>query len=285
MKTSYTAAMAIALIAAVSCSKDEVLQGPLQTQGQEIVIGVADAPGLSVQTKATAISTLPSSLYWEGTTGAFKNETAKWSSASASVSAGRISTGKYQSAEATAYNYYVANSAITFASGGSTIAASNATDVIAGCTTAATSSTAPSIVLDHVFARTGTLTANAASGYTVSDVSWKIQSKSGGTGGTSGTYNIATRGWSGVTALAQQALTSSSDLYCTPGVYTITVTYTLSKGDYSKTSTRSGDVTLVAGKVNSITCTCPVDGSGAEQIVLGVSLTPWGSNDITATLN
>lgn len=276
--------MALAIAAAVSCGKDGVLQDPMDIMGQEIVLGVADASSLQVQTKATALTALPSTLYWEGTSGTQGSETAKWGSSQASVTSGKISTGRYQSATAAAYNYYVASSAITFAPGGSTISASNTSDVIAGCTTAATTSTAPSVVLDHVFARTGTLTANAPSGYTVSGVSWKIQSRSGGTGGTAGTYNIATRGWSGVTALAQQALTSSSDLYCTPGVYTVTVTYTLSKGDYSKTSTRSGDVTLVAGKVNSITCTCPVDGTGAEQIVLGVSLTPWGTNGITLNL-
>lgn len=257
---------------------ESIAQGP-----QEIVLTVEDESiDMDVESKATAITTIPSKLYWEGTTGTWKSETAKWSSTQKSVSSGKISTGQYQTATATAYNYYVSNNSITFASGGSTISATNTTDVIAGCTQAATTSTTPSVTLDHVFARTGTLTCNTQEGYNISNVSWKIQSKSGGTGGTAGTYNIATKGWSGVTALAQQALTSSSDLYCTPGVYTITVTYTLTKGDYTTTLTKSGDVTLVAGKVNNITTTAK--GGSATQIVIGVTLTSWGSADVALTL-
>lgn len=265
-----------------SCSKEAT--GVDIPETSEIVLAVDDGSmDMNVETKATAITAVPSSLYWEGTTGTWKSETAKWSSASASVSSGKLNTGKYQTATATAYNYYLANSAITFASGGSTISASNATDVIAGCTQAATTSTAPSITLDHVFARTGTLTCNTQSGYTISGVSWKIQSKSGGTGGTAGTYNIATKGWSGVTALAQTAVTSSSDMYLTPGAYTITVSYTLTKGDWKGTFTKSGDVTLVAGKVNSITCNA--SGGAASEIVLGVTLTAWGTQALTLTLS
>lgn len=265
-----------------SCSKEAT--GVDIPETSEIVLAVDDGSmDMNVATKATAITAVPSSLYWEGTSGTWKSETAKWSSASASVSSGMLNTGKYQTATATAYNYYLANSAITFASGGSTISASNATDVIAGCTQAATTSTTPSITLDHVFARTGTLTCNTQSGYTISGVSWKIQSKSGGTGGTAGTYNIATKGWSGVTALVQTAVTSSSDMYLTPGVYTITVSYTLTKGDWTGSFTKSGDVTLVAGKVNSITCNA--SGGAASEIVLGVTLTAWGTQSLTLTLS
>ena len=273
---------AAALLPLAACNKEEA-PGLLQ-EPREIVLGLAgDNIDMDVTTKATAITAVPASLYWEGTSGTFKSETAKWSSASATVSSGKIGTGKYQTSTPTAYNYYVANSAITFGAGGSTIAASNATDVIAGCTTAATTSTAPAVTLDHVFARTGTLTCNTQSGYTISGVSWKIVSKTGGTGGTAGTYNIATKAWSGVTALASTAITSTSDMYLTPGAYTVTVTYTLTAGDWKGTFTKSGDVTLVAGKVNSITCTAT--GGSASQISIGVTLTAWGSQSHTVTLS
>ena len=266
---------------AIACNK---LDAQLNENPEEIILKVEDDTlDMSVETKATAITSVPGTLYWEGTAGTWKNETSRWASASASVSSGKISTGKYQTATATAYNYYIANSAITFAAGGSTISAGNTTDVIAGCTQGATNSTAPSVTLEHVFARTGTLTCNTQSGYTISNVSWKIQSKSGSTGGTAGTYNIATKGWSGVTALSQQAITSSSDLYCTPGVYTVTVSYTLSLGDWSQSFTKSGDVTLVAGKINNITCTAI--GGAASQISLSVTLAAWGTQALTLTLS
>ena len=284
-----------------SCQKN--IQIAVPDGPQEIVLAVGgDDIEMGVDTKATALTALPSPLYWEGTSGTWKSETAKWSSESKSVTTSGdskvINTGKYQTATPTAYNYYLSNKAITFASGGSTIVPTNDTDVIAGCTQAATNSTAPSVTMDHVFARTGTLTAKPESGYTLSSVSCKIASKSGGTGGTAGTYNIATKTWSSITALSSTTLgsfsgsstsqlTSSSDMYLTPGVYTITVTYTLSIGDdkeWTKTFTKSGDVTLVAGKVNSITWTCPSDGT-ATKITISVSLNSWGTQALTLTLS
>lgn len=226
----------------------------------------------SVQTKATALTSIPSSLYWEGTTGSWKSETARWASASASISSGRLSTGKYQTGTATAYNYYVSNKAITFAPGGSTISASNGTDVIAGCTQGATSSTTPAVSLAHVFARTGAITLNTQQGFALSGVSWKIESTPG-SGGTAGTYNIATGEWSGVTALPQTALDSGSDLYLVPGTYRLTVSYTLSAAGRSLPFTKSCDVTLTAGKVHSITATA-TGGTIAHELVV----TPSGTS-------
>lgn len=267
---------------AVSCNKEAL---PSSDEGKEIVLTLGgEGVEFEVETKTTAITAVPSSLYLERTTGNWKSESAKNASASKTVSSGTISTGWVQTATATAYNYYVSNCDISFASGGSTISASNTTDVIAGCTQGATSSTTPSVTMEHVFARTGTLTCNKPDGFdSISSISWTIASKSGGTGGTAGTYNIATKAWSGVTALASQSITGSTDLYCTPGVYTITVTYTITKGDYTATHTKSGDVTLSAGKVNNISCTAPVDPT--SSITLSVSLTGWSSDNVTLTLS
>lgn len=275
-RTIYFTLQAAALLFA-SCSKEAVSSSVI------ILELVSDNISFDVESKATEISSIPASLHLERTTGTWKSETAKDASASKSVSTGKINTGWYQTDTPTAYNYYVSNNSITFAAGGSTISASNGTDVIAGCTQGATDSTTPSVTLDHVFARTGTLTCNTQSGYTISNISWKIKSKSGGTGGTAGTYNIATKGWNGVTALSEQALTSSTDLYCTPGAYTVSVTYTLTKGEYTKSFTKSGDVTLVAGKINNIVCTAI--GGNASGIVLSVSLTQWSSETLNLGLS
>lgn len=286
MKHCYSLILLSAL-AAVSCNK----QAPAAQMerkaapGGEIILSVGgEGLDMNVETKATEISAVPSSLYVERTTGTWKSETAKDVSASKSVSSGKINTGWYQTAEPTSYNYYLANAAITFAASGSTISATNTTDVIAGCTQAATASTTPSVTLDHVFARTATLTATAPSGYSFksgTSPTWKIQSKTDGTGGTKGTYNIATKTWSGLTALAQTTFTSSSDLYLTPGVYTVTITYTLEKGEWYKEYTKYADVTLAAGKKNSLTTALPTPTDGAEEIVISVALTPWSTDKIT----
>lgn len=263
-----------------SCQKDEIGN----SVKDEIILTLADGSiDMSVATKATEITALPSSLNLARTTGTWKNETTANASSSFAVSSSKIATGWYQTATPTAYNYYVSNVALTFAAGGSTISASNETDVIAGCTQGANNTANPSVTLDHIFARTDELTCNTQEGYSISDVSWKIQSKSGGTGGTKGTYNVATKAWSGVTALSSTAITKTSDMYLVPGVYTVSVTYTLKKGDYSQSFTKSGDVTLVAGKKNSITCTAK--GGSAAGIELSVTLTAWGTESHTLSFS
>lgn len=280
MKKTVFVLAAFALLAA-SCTKEEA--GKVN-EPKEIVLSVGDDNiDMTVQTKATAVTAVPSSLYYGVTTGtAGTNDVAKKANTSGTVASNKIYTGLYLAASPVAMNYYVSNATMTAASTGWTIAATNTTDIVAGVTKA-NKTAAPSVTLNHIFARTGTLTCSAQSGYEISNVSWKIVSKSGGTGGTAGTYNISSGAWSGVTALTEAAITSSSDMYLTPGVYTFKVTYTLTKGDYQTTLTRSGDVTLVAGKVNNISCTAV--GASASEIVIGVSLTAWSSQALTLTLS
>lgn len=269
----YAASLLITGLAA-GCAKSVE---PENQHPQQIVLCVGDDTiDMDVQTKTTAITAIPSSLNFSVTTGKLgSSETMKKESASVSPASGKIATGLYQTANATSYNYYVSNCPITFAASGSTVSASNATDVIAG--TATSSSTSPSVTLDHIFARTGTLTLNTQTGYALSKVSWSIDSS---TGGTAGTYNIATKAWSSLTALASTSITGSSDMYLVPGNYTLTVKYTLTKGDWTKSFTKKASVTLVGGKINNISGTA--SGGNASEISLTVSLTPWGSTDITA---
>lgn len=281
-KSIYLLLCAAVAVLGTSCQKDDLKS--VSSAKEQIVLSLADASiDMSVSTKATEISAMPSSLYLARTSGTWKNETSENESSTFTITDSKIATGWYQTSIPTAYNYYVSNVAMTFAAGGSTIVADNAMDVIAGCTQTATDSGTPSVSLDHIFARTATLTCNPQEGYEVSDVSWKIESKADGTGGTKGTYNIATKAWSGVTALGQQTFASDSDLYLNPGDYIVTVSYTLSKGSYSESFTKSGIVNLVAGKKNSITCTAV--GGDAAGIDLGVTLTGWGSNSCTLTFS
>ena len=196
------------------------------------------------------------------------------------MSSSKINTGHYQTASPTAYNYYVANQSFSVGATTSMTVANNNTDVIAG-RTASSSSLTPSVTLGHIFARTGTLTANAPSGYTISGVSWKIVGKSD-INGTAGTYNMTSGAWSAASTKlsSETSLTSSSDMYLIPGTYTIKVTYTLSKGEWSSTATKSADVTLVQGKINNITGTVNNLG-GASEIVLSLSVSEWTTNNIS----
>ena len=269
----YAASLLITGLAA-GCAKSVE---PENQHPQQIVLCVGDDTiDMDVQTKATAITEIPSTLYFSVTTvTSGSSETQKKESASVSVEKGKIATGLYQTVSPTTYKYYVSNLPITFAASGSTVSASNATDVIAG--TATSSSTSPSVTLDHIFARTGTLTLNTQDDYVLSKVSWSISSS---TGGTSGTYNIAKKTWSSLTSLASTSITGSSDMYLVPGSYTLTVSYTLTKGDWTQNFTKSASVTLVGGKINNISGTA--SGGNASEISLSVSLTPWGSTNITA---
>lgn len=269
----YAASLLITGLAA-GCAKSVE---PENQHPQQIVLCVGDDTiDMDVQTKATAITAIPSTLYFSVTTvTSGSSETQKKASASVSLSDGKIATGLYQTVSPTTYKYYVSNLPINFAASGSTVSASNTTDVIAG--TATSSSTSPSVTLDHIFARTGTLTLKTQSGYDLSNVSWKIASV---TGGTSGTYNIAKQAWSSLTALASTSIADSSDMYLVPGSYTLTVSYTLTKGDWTQSFTKKASVTLVGGKINNISGTA--SGGNASEISLTVSLTPWESNNITA---
>ena len=269
-----------AAVAAVSCSKPaELLSRQEASAPGEIVIGVGEDFSAEVSTKATAITSVPSTLYWGATTGT-SSESSKWAATSASVSSSKINTGHYQTASPTAYNYYVANQSFSVGATTSMTVANNNTDVIAG-RTASSSSLTPSVTLGHIFARTGTLTANAPSGYTISGVSWKIVGKSD-INGTAGTYNMTSGAWSAASTKlsSETSLTSSSDMYLIPGTYTIKVTYTLSKGEWSSTATKSADVTLVQGKINNITGTVNNLG-GASEIVLSLSVSDWTTNNIS----
>ncbi len=275
-KLNLYAAPLLILGFAASCAKSVE---PENQNPKEIVLCVGgDTIDMQVQTKTTEITTLPSTLYYSMTTGTIGSETSKIESASGNVGSGKIATGVYQSLTPTSYNYYVSNAAITFSASGSTISAANTTDVIAGKVTS--NETNPSVKLDHIFARTGTLTLNTQGDYALSNVSWNIESSSAGTGGI---YNIANGRWSSVTKLSSTAITKDSDMYLVPGDYTLSVTYTLSKGDWNQTFNKKATVTLVAGKVNNITGTA--SGGNASEISITVTLTEWGTNNITATFS
>ncbi len=261
------------IVLSASCQKD---WDAILDSSSEIILSLEDnSIDMESTTKATALTSLPSSLYWGMT---YTNGTAKQSTTSKTVSSSKISTGYYQTASATTYRHYVANA--NFTAGGNMTVGNNSTDIVAG--RAESNSATPSVTLNHIFARTGSFTCNTQSGYNISNVSWTITSY-GSVTGTAGTYNMESQSWTARSAsLSETAVSGSSDYYLIPGEYTIKVSYTLSLGDYSQSFTKSGRVSLVQGKVNNISCTAY--GGSAQSIVISVSLSSWGSQNLTLSI-
>lgn len=264
---------------AVACQKESCTDRQSE-EGREIVFNLCgEGIDFDVQTRATEVTSV-STVYWEAlnnSSGTVVHEVSSYS-----VSSGKVSTGKYWPYESVSYLYRVANVPFTTSTG--EISATNDTDIVIGdySNVSYDAYSSCNITLGHIFARTGTLTLNAKDDYIISDVSWTIKSY-GRDSGTAGTYTFG-KGWgsSATTSLTEQAITSSSDLYLIPGSYTLTATYTLTKGLYTHTFTKSAEVSLTMGCVNSITGT--VSGN-ASEISFSVSVKAWESKTLTPTFS
>lgn len=157
----------------------------------------------------------------------------------------------------------------------------------------------------HIFARLGTMTVNTQSGYTLSvssisvpcipDRAYAFIPDYPGYGHnnafTHTEFFTSQEAWDYVDdgetpapnplGFTNKTLTrGSNDFLLLPGTYTISITYTLTKGDYSQTFTKTAEVTLEAGKINNITCTAV--GGSAQEIQATVTVQPWNNNSITA---
>lgn len=268
----------LALIAITACQKDFL---EASSSGQEIILSVEGSEmDTYPATKVTAETSVPSSLYFAGTTGT-STQTSKWapSSTKKTVSSGKISTGYYQTATPTAYNYYLSNRSMTFTTSGCTISASGLLyDVVVGIAKGSKSAS-PTIELKHIFARTGEVNVTSTNGYTLSNLYVYIQSNTGG--GTGGTYNIYTGQWSDISAGSEMNLDSSSDRYLIPGSYKITVSCKRTKGTFSDTFNGSVDVTLYEGYINNISIS--LTGDPAVPIKASTSITPWGTTTLSGT--
>lgn len=277
----------VALAAAVACKKNITAGATAVRDSAEPVemVFAAQGEGLDMEvTKAAAVTSV-STVYWSATTGTIGSDTEKYAPMSITLADSKFSTGYYWPSTETTYNYYVSNTQFTWTAdthAAEITVADNSVDVVAGKAASVAYESAPEIVLDHIFARSGSLTLEAKEGYELLSTPapvWEIQSNTGA--GTAGKYNIGTGAWTASAALAKQAFTSSSDLYVLPGSYHVEITYTLKKGDFVKEFTKGADVTFVAGKTNNIKATAHVGDDVPEEIVFSVTVTPWDDNDIT----
>lgn len=266
------------MAATASCQKET---GPdrLSYAGKEIVFELGgDGIDFDVQTRATEVSSV-NLIYWESQNATTKEVVTTVTGAIVTAT-GLAASAKYWPAGTDTYNFMASN--VSFTSSTGAINTDNTKDIVVGTASSSPVEKVP-ITLDHIFARTATLTLNTQKDYTLSNVSWKIKSKDSKSG-TAGTYTIGS-GWgtTATTALAEQEITSDSDLYLIPATYTLIVTYTLTLGAYSETFTKSADVTLVQGKKNSIIGTAT--GGNASTVKFNVTITAWGEETLTPTFS
>lgn len=276
------------LLTAVSCTKNNSIE-PVDTK-QAPVSFLTSNTAVSVETKATEVTgtTLETSGFKvSATTGSAGSESAAWTNI-AFTKKGSVWTGdKYWPDSNPSYHFYASNINLSHTVSGATVNASNDVDVVCAYMATPTYKEDNTLTFEHVFARIGSMTVSAASGYTISGVSILITPR------VSGTYNLLAgagqtdgTGWSGTSTGSAQELanstpgTKSNDVYLVPGRYTLTATWTATRGDYTKTFTGvTYDVDIVGGKVNTISATL---GGLAQKIRFSVIVSPWGSNAIDA---
>lgn len=268
-----------------ACNKN-LVEGPSVGAATDEVVFLTkgSGPSYNVTTKATVVdetSLNTSGFNVSATTGAAGAETAVWTSQPFTLGEGVFSGNKWWPSTDPGYHFFASNAVLTYTADGNTFAASNDVDVVAAYLPSPTYKAVNTLQFEHVFARLGSVTITAESGYTISNVSVRITPK------VSGTYNLKTgygvtdgsAGWSNVTeaaspsVIASQVGANANDIYLVPGTYDLKVTWTATVGDYSQTFTdMPAEVSLTAGKVSSFTAEL---GGLAKEVQFRISVTPW----------
>lgn len=290
-----------AALLAVSCNKSDA---PEVISSEEIVFSVQEEMNATVYTKADVV-TSPTSLHVRATTASAIVENfsdVEFTKGDDS----KYKAGKYWPTTDGSWRFTFANAAFTGTYNATAVVAANAgTDIVVGTATP-THKTEFAITLDHIFAQVGTVTMKAPAGYSVTNCKVSLQPI------TSGTYTIPTGAWGSLGAagaatyifgtagagvdVSNAGVTSAdNDLWLVPGNYTLTCTYTIAKGDYSNSFTKTASVTLQKGKNNNIGLANLTDPSNPlsgdpniptptdiSEIVFTVTVTPWGDVNVPA---
>lgn len=282
---SAKALVAAALTATLfGCTKASGEDAIALKEGSVRVAFSASVP--APETKATAVLSLESFTV-DATQGAAGSETSAWDGAVFSLENGLFVSNRFWPEDMDpVYHFYASNAAMTFDEAGTTVDADNATDVVCAYLSSSTYKATNALVFEHVFARLGAVTVTAALGYTVTGVSITITPKTGGT------YNMRTgygstdgTGWSSLDTGSGTELANATpgvkanDIYLVPGLYAVTCEWTATEDDYTEDFVKEVGVSLVAGKVNTISATL---GGRLSVIDFGVSLADWDDADVDA---
>lgn len=218
---------------------------------------------------------------------------------------GNYTGGKFWPSEEVSWNFYASNATMTFNTSGTTIVVESAdTDIVAAKKESAAYKTINNLTFEHVLCQVGTVEMKAPAGYTVSNLKVSLLPIY------SGTYNIKTNRWTRGSASAAEFIfgtaasglnittaggtvkSSDNDLWLVPGSYTITATYTINKGDFSKEYSKNAVITLIQGQNNNLILP-DTDGDGqnddsnipdpsndVKDILFSIEVTPWEENDV-----
>lgn len=297
---------AFALLALIACSKEF---DHATVAGDEISFIMGGDFATAVGTRSTTPVTTSniSAIYITATTESSSEEPA-FTNALFEKSVSTWTGGKYWPATDPGYHFYAANLPIDHTSSGAIVSPGNAdTDIVVAYLANPTFRQQNTLVMDHIFARIGTVGMKAPAGYAVTDMKVSIRPI------TSGTYNLKNGRWTvrgaeqnatyilgnataGVTISTEtsdETFTGpDNDLWLIPGEYVLTASYTLSKGNYSNDFTKTCTAILLQGKNNHVGPV--VDGTTGEvipniptpddvsEITLGITVTPWEDHHIEA---
>lgn len=203
------------------------------------------------ETKVSPVTSM-SSFNVGATIGSGGSESSVWNNVSFSGST-TYTGGKVWPATDPSYHFYASNSSMTFNESGTTVNVTNNTDVLCAYISSPVFRDSNTLTFDHVLSRIGNVTVSSVdSDVSLSDVSVTITPK------ISGTYNIRTGAWSSSTVGSPIQLANSTggeklnDFWLLPDSYTVTCSWTASKGANSQDFDGwEGVITIPAGKVVS----------------------------------
>lgn len=289
MKVSLWAAIAMAAgcLCIFSCGKQDAGdKGIVVLKDSTVPVAFVASLDGERETKATPVVTL-SSFQVGATQGAVGSETSAWNDVTFSNDRGVYVGNRFWPEDMDpVYHFYASNLSLVFDADGTCVNASNGTDVVCAYLASSTYMSPNALAFQHVFARLGEVTVTAASGYTLSDVSFTLTPKTGGT------YNLRTgngrtdgTGWSNLSSGSPVGIAPSSagsrenDIFLVPGSYTLSCSWVASEDTYTKSFLKDVAVNIVGGKVNTISA---VLGGDVSQIDFGVSLAEWSDSDVDA---
>ena len=173
------------------------------------------------------------------------------------------------------------------------------TDVITAYLSSSTFRQENAFTFRHIFAQVGTVTMKAPAGFTVSNLKLRFRPIQ------QGKYYLDTNTWNAGDAVSNDVYlfgtesagvdleggvsqtSDDHDLWLLPGSYTLTATYTISKGNYSRSKTASATVNLAQGYNNNI----GLNGDAAnipepndiQEIIFTVTITPWSDKNVATS--
>lgn len=278
----------------VSCEKATFGDIPTEDDGR-IVFGASGLVTANVTTKAVYPVESLTSFYVSAVKGTPGSDISIFSSAAFTQvpdSDPAVYAGdKWWASTDEGWRFYASNVAMTFGAGGATLTfAGEPVDAVCAYAASPTYGTKNTLSFQHVFARLGTITFNAADGYTVRGITYWIEDFTN-----TGTYNLFTgagqsdgTGWTpgeptlnrgvviGTLTPENPSMTCpldggyTSKAWVVPGEYYLKATWTASRNEWSQTYTEVlsiSPVLLEAGKVNNLSLTFTGNELRAEVII------------------